>query len=124
MEIVFQLVPASEAPSEMLMHFPQFRVLNMTEDVTHNMHNLYTIRGSEVRDGNLWSRYIGEAVETRVIALSKAGTWRNAGGSGPMGERPVKPVELCPTPENYGLSTDNAGNARTGGRIERGPPKW
>jgi alkyl sulfatase BDS1-like metallo-beta-lactamase superfamily hydrolase len=62
-EIVFQLVPGSEAPSEMLMYFPQFRVLDMAEDVTHNMHNLYTIRGSEVRDGNLWSRYIGEALE-------------------------------------------------------------
>jgi len=63
-EIVFQLAPGSEAPSEMLMYFPQFRVLNMAEDVTHNMHNLYTIRGSEVRDGNLWSRYISEALET------------------------------------------------------------
>ncbi|HTF75032.1 MAG TPA: alkyl sulfatase dimerization domain-containing protein, partial [Bradyrhizobium sp.] len=63
-EIVFQLAPGSEAPSEMLMYFPQFRVLDMAEDVTHNMHNLYTIRGSEVRDGNLWSRYISEAMET------------------------------------------------------------
>jgi alkyl sulfatase BDS1-like metallo-beta-lactamase superfamily hydrolase len=63
-EIVFKLVPGSEAPAEMLMYFPQFRVLDMTEDVTHTMHNLYTIRGSEVRDGNLWSRYIGEALET------------------------------------------------------------
>jgi alkyl sulfatase BDS1-like metallo-beta-lactamase superfamily hydrolase len=63
-EIVFQLAPDSEAPSEMLMYFPQFRVLDMAEDVTHNMHNLYTIRGSEVRDGKLWSRYISEAMET------------------------------------------------------------
>ena len=63
-EIVFQLAPGSEAPSEMLMYFPQFRVLDMAEDVTHNMHNLYPIRGSEVRDGNLWSRYITEAMET------------------------------------------------------------
>jgi alkyl sulfatase BDS1-like metallo-beta-lactamase superfamily hydrolase len=62
-EIVFQLVPGSEAPAEMLMYFPQFRVLDMAEDVTHTMHNLYTIRGAEVRDGNLWSRYIGEALE-------------------------------------------------------------
>ena len=46
------------------MYFPQFRVLNMAEDVTHNMHNLYTIRGAEVRDGNLWSRYISEALES------------------------------------------------------------
>jgi alkyl sulfatase BDS1-like metallo-beta-lactamase superfamily hydrolase len=61
-EIVFQLAPGSEAPAEMLMYFPQFRVLDMAEDVTHTMHNLYTIRGSEVRDGNLWSRYISEAL--------------------------------------------------------------
>ena len=62
-EIGFKLVPGSEAPAEMLLYFPQFRVLDMAEDVTHNMHNLYTIRGSEVRDGNLWSRYINEALE-------------------------------------------------------------
>jgi alkyl sulfatase BDS1-like metallo-beta-lactamase superfamily hydrolase len=62
-EIVFHLVPGSEAPAEMLMYFPQFRVLDMAEDVTHNLHNLYTIRGAEVRDGNLWSRYISDALE-------------------------------------------------------------
>lgn len=62
-EIEFHLVPASEAPSEMIMYFPQFKTLNMAEDVTHNMHNLYTIRGAEIRDGRLWSRYISEAIE-------------------------------------------------------------
>ena len=36
----------------------------MAEDVTHTMHNLYTIRGAEVRDGNLWSKYINEALVT------------------------------------------------------------
>jgi len=46
-EIVFQLAPGSEAPSEMLMYFRSSAVLDMAEDVTHNMHNLYTIRGSE-----------------------------------------------------------------------------
>jgi alkyl sulfatase BDS1-like metallo-beta-lactamase superfamily hydrolase len=63
-EIEFRLVPGSEAPAEMLMYFPQFRVLDMAEDVTHTMHNLYTIRGAEVRDANLWSRYISDALET------------------------------------------------------------
>ncbi len=62
-EIEFHLVPGSEAPAEMLMYFPQFRMLNMAEDATHNMHNLYTLRGAEIRDGRLWSRYIGEAIE-------------------------------------------------------------
>ncbi len=62
-EIEFHLVPGSEAPSEMIMYFPQFKLLNIAEDATHNMHNLYTIRGAEIRDGRLWSRYINEAIE-------------------------------------------------------------
>lgn len=62
-EIEFHLVPGSEAPSEMIMYFPQFKLLNMAEDATHNMHNLYTIRGAEIRDGRLWSRYINDAID-------------------------------------------------------------
>jgi alkyl sulfatase BDS1-like metallo-beta-lactamase superfamily hydrolase len=62
-EIEFHLVPGSEAPSEMIMYLPQFKLLNMAEDATHNMHNLYTIRGAEIRDGRLWSKYIGEAIQ-------------------------------------------------------------
>ena len=61
-EIEFHLVPGSEAPAEMIMYFPQFKLLNMAEDANHTMHNLYTIRGAEIRDGRLWSRYIGEAI--------------------------------------------------------------
>lgn len=62
-EIEFHLVPESEAPAEMIMYFPQFRLLNMAEDATHNMHNLYTLRGAQIRDGRLWSKYLGEAIE-------------------------------------------------------------
>ena len=62
-DIEFHLVPGSEAPSEMIMYFPQFKLLNMAEDATHNMHNLYTIRGAEIRDGRLWSRYINDAID-------------------------------------------------------------
>jgi alkyl sulfatase BDS1-like metallo-beta-lactamase superfamily hydrolase len=83
-EIEFHLVPGSEAPAEMIMYFPQFRLLNMAEDATHNMHNLYTIRGAEIRDGRLWSRYIGEAIERygdktdAVIAQHHWPIWGNA----------------------------------------------
>jgi alkyl sulfatase BDS1-like metallo-beta-lactamase superfamily hydrolase len=62
-EIEFHLVPGSEAPAEMILYFPQFKLLNMAEDATHNMHNLYTLRGAEIRDGRLWSRYIADAIE-------------------------------------------------------------
>src|SRR5438094_5369519 len=62
-EIFFQLTPGTEAPAEMNLYFPQFRVLDMAENTTHNMHNLYTLRGAEIRDGNAWSHYIGEALQ-------------------------------------------------------------
>src|SRR5882672_1166945 len=82
-EIEFHLVPGSEAPAEMIMYFPQFKLLNMAEDATHTMHNLYTIRGAEIRDGRLWSRYIGEAIERygdkteAVIAQHHWPVWGN-----------------------------------------------
>jgi alkyl sulfatase BDS1-like metallo-beta-lactamase superfamily hydrolase len=62
-EIEFHLVPGSEAPAEMTLYFPQFKVLNMAEDTNHTMHNLYTLRGADVRDAKLWSRYISEALD-------------------------------------------------------------
>jgi alkyl sulfatase BDS1-like metallo-beta-lactamase superfamily hydrolase len=62
-DIEFHLVPGSEAPAEMILYFPQFRVLNMAEDTSHTMHNLYTLRGAEVRDARLWSSYINEALD-------------------------------------------------------------
>jgi alkyl sulfatase BDS1-like metallo-beta-lactamase superfamily hydrolase len=83
-EIEFHLVPGSEAPSEMIMYFPQFKLLNMAEDATHNMHNLYTIRGAEIRDGRLWSRYISDAIARYgdkteiVIAQHHWPIWDNA----------------------------------------------
>ena len=56
----------------------------MAEDATHNMHNLYTLRGAEIRDGRLWSRYIAEAIERygdktdTVIAQHHWPMWGNA----------------------------------------------
>ena len=61
-DIVFELTPGTEAPSEMNLYFPQFRVLDMAENATHTMHNLYTLRGAEIRDGNAWARYLDEAL--------------------------------------------------------------
>jgi len=83
-EIEFHLVPGSEAPSEMIMYFPQFKLLDMAEDATHNMHNLYTLRGAEIRDGRLWSHYLDEAIlrygdrTDAVIAQHHWPMWGNA----------------------------------------------
>ncbi|WP_122818240.1 alkyl/aryl-sulfatase [Nocardioides pantholopis] len=61
--IVFQLTPGTEAPAEMNFHLPDRRALCLAENVTHNLHNLVTLRGAQVRDPRIWSRYIAEAAE-------------------------------------------------------------
>jgi alkyl sulfatase BDS1-like metallo-beta-lactamase superfamily hydrolase len=61
--IAFQITPGTEAPSEMNFFFPAQRALCLAENATHNLHNLLTLRGAEVRDARIWSRYIAEAME-------------------------------------------------------------
>ncbi len=60
-EIVFQLTPDTEAKAEMHMYYPGLKALNLAENVTHNLHNIYPIRGAQVRDANAWAKYIDEA---------------------------------------------------------------
>lgn len=62
-EIVFQLAPDSEAPAEMHMYFPQFRVLDMAENTTRHLHNFIPLRGAVARDPRLWSGYLSLAME-------------------------------------------------------------
>lgn len=61
-EMVFQLTPGTEAPAEMNTWFPQRKALWMAENCTGTLHNLYTLRGAQVRDGNAWANYIMQAV--------------------------------------------------------------
>ncbi len=61
--MIFQNTPGTEAPAEMNTYFPQFRALWMAENCTATMHNLYTLRGAEVRDAAAWSKYINESIE-------------------------------------------------------------
>jgi len=60
-EFEFQMAGGTEAPSEFMFYLPQFRVFNAAEVITRNMHNLYTIRGAEVRDARLWWKTIADA---------------------------------------------------------------
>jgi alkyl sulfatase BDS1-like metallo-beta-lactamase superfamily hydrolase len=62
-EIIFQLAPETEAPAEMHMFYPALRALNLAENATHNLHNVYPIRGAQVRDANAWAKYLNEAME-------------------------------------------------------------
>lgn len=62
-EMVFQMAPGTEAPAEFLIHFPQRRALCAAEDATHTLHNLYTLRGAQVRDAATWWKTLNETIE-------------------------------------------------------------
>jgi len=61
-EIEFKMANGSEAPSEFMFYFPQFRALCASEVTTHNMHNILTPRGAEVRNTLGWAKYIDESI--------------------------------------------------------------
>jgi alkyl sulfatase BDS1-like metallo-beta-lactamase superfamily hydrolase len=60
--LVFQNAPGSEAPSELTFYLPDRKAFCGAEVVSHNMHNLYTLRGAQVRDALKWAGYIDEII--------------------------------------------------------------
>lgn len=60
--IVFQMVPETEAPSEMNFYFPDQLALCIAECATHTLHNITTLRGALVRDAKRWSSYLDETI--------------------------------------------------------------
>ena len=60
--MIFQNTPNTEAPREMNTYIPDMKALWMAENVTATLHNIYTLRGAQVRDPLGWSKYIGEAL--------------------------------------------------------------
>lgn len=71
----FQLTPGTEAPAEMNTWFPEKKALWLAENCTSTLHNLYTLRGAQVRDGATWAKYIVEAItrygkDTEVVFQS------------------------------------------------------
>lgn len=60
--IIFQMTPDAEAPAEMMFWFPQLKALCVAENCNATMHNLYTLRGAQVRDALAWSDYIQQSL--------------------------------------------------------------
>ena len=48
----------TEAPAEFVFYIPAYKALHTTEVVTHNLHNILTLRGAQVRDALHWSKVI------------------------------------------------------------------
>ncbi|MGW4029193.1 alkyl/aryl-sulfatase [Streptomyces sp. NPDC004838] len=83
-EMVFQMANGTEAPSEFMIHFPALRMFCSAEDAVHTMHNLYTLRGAEIRDAASWWKKLDESIELFgadtdvIIAQHHWPRWGNA----------------------------------------------
>jgi len=60
--MIFQNTPNTEAPREMNTYIPEMKALWMAENVIASLHNIYTLRGAQVRDPLNWSKYIADAL--------------------------------------------------------------
>lgn len=58
----FQLVPGTEAPAEMHFYVPQYKALCTAENAVHTMHNVYSLRGAQIRDALSWSKDLNTAL--------------------------------------------------------------
>ena len=70
--MVFMNTPFAEAPAELMFYLPQMKAFYAAEEANATLHNLYTLRGAEVRDALLWSNYLHNAIglidgETEVL---------------------------------------------------------
>ena len=57
-KVEFQLTPGTEAPAEMNNYIPEYRALWLAENCSGTLHNLYTLRGAEIRDAKAWASYL------------------------------------------------------------------
>lgn len=69
---LFMNTPFAEAPAEMMFYLPQMKAFYAAEEANATLHNLYTMRGAQVRDARLWSHYLRTAArdlhpETEVL---------------------------------------------------------
>ncbi len=79
----FQMTPGTEAPAEMNTWLPEKNALWLAENCTGTLHNLYTLRGAQVRDGNAWANYIMEALARygdQAEVVFQSHNWPHWGG--------------------------------------------
>ncbi len=82
-KIVFQVTPGTEAPAEMNLYFPDWKILCMAENANATMHNVLTPRGALVRDAKAWAGYLGESLNLygdRTEVMFTSHGWPRFGG--------------------------------------------
>jgi alkyl sulfatase BDS1-like metallo-beta-lactamase superfamily hydrolase len=67
----FFMAPGTEAPVEMFIRIPEWKVASLAEDVNKLQHNVYSMRGAKIRDAAVWGKFLHEVsvkwADTEVI---------------------------------------------------------
>ena len=61
-KLVFQFTPGTEAPAEMNIDFPDWKIVDMAENANATQHNILTPRGAVVRDAKVWAEGLTKAL--------------------------------------------------------------
>lgn len=88
--LYFQLTPGTEAPAEMNNYLEFYdeesgelkaNALWMAENCNGTLHNLYTLRGAQVRDAKAWADYLMETMKLwpEAEAVFQAHNWPHTG---------------------------------------------
>ena len=60
---VFQYAPESEAPASLSFYLPDHKAWGGADLAPHGLHNLYTLRGTKVRDPVEWSGHLDRVID-------------------------------------------------------------
>jgi alkyl sulfatase BDS1-like metallo-beta-lactamase superfamily hydrolase len=60
--LTFQFTPSTEAPAEMNIDFPDWKIIDMAENANATQHNILTPRGAVVRDAKVWAEGLTQAL--------------------------------------------------------------
>lgn len=63
MQFEFQIASGTEAPAEFTFYLPELNAFCGSEVISRTMHNVYTLRGTKVRDALLWSQVIDDILQ-------------------------------------------------------------
>jgi len=61
-KMTFQFTPSTEAPAEMNVNFPDWKIVDMAENANATQHNILTPRGAVVRDAKVWAEGLTKAL--------------------------------------------------------------
>ncbi|WP_206069430.1 alkyl/aryl-sulfatase [Novosphingobium olei] len=59
----FQVTPSTEAPAEMNLGFPDWKVADLAENANVSQHNILTPRGAQIRNARGWAQGLTEAID-------------------------------------------------------------